>query len=115
MSAIQTDAVRSGPSGRILVTGAAGFAAIAVVALAAGTFDYLRDDGAVQKVATGSNVAFWAGLAVAGGLLARLKRWVLALSKEIASSSVSCELPRRTRCRARSRYCLIMSKHQIWK
>lgn len=56
---------------QLALAGAAGFAVIAVVALLTKTFDYGRDDGALQKVATGSNVAFWAGWAVAGGLLAR--------------------------------------------
>ena len=51
--------------------GAAGFGVIALVALIAKTFDYARDDGAVQVVSTGSNVAFWAGLALAGALLTR--------------------------------------------
>ncbi len=56
---------------QLALAGAGGFAAIAVVALLTKTFDYVRDDGAVQKVATGSNVACWAGLAIAGALLAR--------------------------------------------
>jgi thiosulfate dehydrogenase (quinone) large subunit len=42
-----------------------GLAAIALVILATRTFDYVRDDGAVQKVATGSNAALWGGLALA--------------------------------------------------
>ncbi len=50
---------------------AGGFAAMAVVAFASGTFDYVRDDGAVQKVATGSNVAVWAALSLAAALLVR--------------------------------------------
>ena len=36
---------------------AAGFAALAVAVLFQQTFDYMRDDGAVQKVSTGTNVA----------------------------------------------------------
>ena len=51
--------------------GVAGFAAIAVVVFATQTFDYIRDDGVTQKVATGSNTAFWGGLAVAGALITR--------------------------------------------
>jgi hypothetical protein len=42
-----------------------GLAAVALVILATRTFDYVRDDGAVQKVATGSNAALWGGLALA--------------------------------------------------
>ncbi len=53
------------------LAGSIGFAVVALVALATQTFDYVRDDGAIQQVATGSNVALWGGLAVAGGLLAR--------------------------------------------
>lgn len=56
---------------QLALAGAGGFAVIALVALFTKTFDYVRDDGVVQPVATGSNVAFWAGLAIAGGLLAR--------------------------------------------
>ena len=51
--------------------GAAGFALIAVIVLAQQTFDYARDDGAIQKVSTGTNVALWGGLALAAGLFAR--------------------------------------------
>lgn len=51
--------------------GVGGFAAIAVVVFATQTFDYARDDGVIQKVATGSNTAFWGGLAVAGALFTR--------------------------------------------
>jgi hypothetical protein len=50
---------------------AAGFAALAVAVLFQQTFDYMRDDGAVQKVSTGTNMAFWGGLAVASALFAR--------------------------------------------
>jgi uncharacterized membrane protein YphA (DoxX/SURF4 family) len=56
---------------RAALAGAAGFAVIAVVVFLTQTFDYLRDDGAVQKVSTGSNAAMWGALAIAGGLLAR--------------------------------------------
>ena len=51
--------------------GAAGFALIAVIVLVQQTFDYARDDGAIQKVSTGTNVALWGGLALAAGLFAR--------------------------------------------
>ena len=49
--------------------GAAGFAAIAVVVLVTQTFDYRRDDGAVQVVSTASNAAVWGALALAGFVL----------------------------------------------
>jgi thiosulfate dehydrogenase (quinone) large subunit len=51
--------------------GSAGLAAMAVAVFAQQRFDYLRDDGAVQSVATGSNVAVWGGLAIAAALIAR--------------------------------------------
>lgn len=50
---------------------AGGFAVIALVVFVQQTFDYLRDDGGVQKISTGTNVAFWGGLAVASALFAR--------------------------------------------
>lgn len=50
---------------------AAGLALMAVVALVQQTFDYVRDDGSVQVVATASNAAFWGGVALATALLAR--------------------------------------------
>ncbi len=50
---------------------AGGFALLALVVFFQQTFDYLRDDGAVQKISTGTNVAFWGGLAVASALFAR--------------------------------------------
>jgi len=50
---------------------AGGFAALALLVFFQQTFDYLRDDGAVQKIATGTNVAFWGGLALASALFAR--------------------------------------------
>lgn len=50
---------------------AGGFAAIAAVVFLQQTFDYLRDDGVVQKIATGTNVALWGGLALASALFAR--------------------------------------------
>jgi len=49
---------------------AAGFALMSVVVLFQQTFDYLRDDGQVQVVATGSNAAVWGALALAAGLFA---------------------------------------------
>ncbi len=55
----------------VAYSAAAAFAGMALFAFAQQTFDYLRDDGAVQIVSTGSNVAFWGGLALAAGLFAR--------------------------------------------
>ena len=52
-------------------TGAAGFAVLAITAFVAQTFDYARDDGAVQVVSTASNCAVWAAAALAGVLLVR--------------------------------------------
>ena len=49
----------------------AGFGAIAIIVFVTNTFDYVRDDGVIQKVATGSNAAFWGGLALAGALFAK--------------------------------------------
>ncbi len=57
---------------------AAGFTALALVVLVQQTFDYIRDDGAVQKIATSTNVAFWGGLALASMLLARRSQAVAA-------------------------------------
>jgi hypothetical protein len=51
--------------------GVAGFAMIAVIVFLTRTFDYVRNDGTIQKVATGSNAAVWAGLALAGALFIR--------------------------------------------
>jgi uncharacterized membrane protein YphA (DoxX/SURF4 family) len=51
--------------------GAIGFAAMAVVVFITQTFDYVLDDGGIQKVATGSNAALWGAFAIAGGLLAK--------------------------------------------
>lgn len=48
-----------------------GFAALAAVVFVQQTFEYLRDDGVVQKIATGTNVALWGGLALASVLFAR--------------------------------------------
>lgn len=50
---------------------AAGFAVLTVVSLIVGNYSYLRDDGVIQNVASGSNTAFWGALALAGFLLAR--------------------------------------------
>ncbi len=51
---------------------AVGLGVTAVVVFAQQTFDYVRDDGSIQVVATASNVAFWGGVALAGAL--RLQR-----------------------------------------
>ena len=51
--------------------GAGGFASISGVVFATQRFDYVRDDAAIQRVSTGSNTAFWAGLALAGALFTR--------------------------------------------
>jgi uncharacterized membrane protein YphA (DoxX/SURF4 family) len=51
--------------------GAVGFVAIAVIVFSTQWFEYVRDDGAIQRVSTASNSAFWAGLALAGALFAR--------------------------------------------
>jgi uncharacterized membrane protein YphA (DoxX/SURF4 family) len=56
---------------RLALAGAAGFALMAIVAFFTQTFDYLRDDGAVQKVATGSNVAVWGAFGLCGLMMAR--------------------------------------------
>jgi len=60
-------------SRRVLMAfaGAAGFGALAVVAFVLRTFDYQRDDAAVQRISTGANVALWGGLALAAALIAR--------------------------------------------
>jgi uncharacterized membrane protein YphA (DoxX/SURF4 family) len=58
--------------------GAAGFALIAIVVFVQQTFDYARDDGAIQKISTGTNVALWGGLAVAAGLFARRSQTSMA-------------------------------------
>ena len=64
--------------------GAAGFGVIALVGLLMKTFDYARDDGQVQKISSGSNVAFWGGLALGGALLARRSNAVTTVSAEPA-------------------------------
>ena len=51
--------------------GAAALGVLAIVVFVQQTFDYVRDDGVIQKVSTGSNVAFWGGLALAAALFAR--------------------------------------------
>lgn len=48
--------------------GTGGFALIAIIVFFQQTFDYLRDDGTVQRVATASNVAVWAGFAMSAAL-----------------------------------------------
>ena len=55
----------------IAYIGAAGFAGVALIAFVNQTFDYARADGTIQVVSTGSNVAFWGGLALASALFAR--------------------------------------------
>lgn len=60
---------------------AAGFAVLALVVFVQQTFDYLRDDGAVQKISTGTNVAFWGGLALASALFARRVSVVVPLAE----------------------------------
>ncbi len=50
---------------------AGGFAVLAVIVFIQQTFNYLRDDAAVQKISTGTNVAFWGGLALASALFVR--------------------------------------------
>jgi len=50
---------------------AVGFATMALVAFFQQTYDYLRDDGQVQVVGTGSNVAVWGAIALAAALFAR--------------------------------------------
>lgn len=61
---------------------AGGFAVLALVVFLQKTFDYLRDDGAVQKISTGTNVAFWGGLALASALFARRASAVVVPSAE---------------------------------
>jgi uncharacterized membrane protein YphA (DoxX/SURF4 family) len=53
------------------IAGSLGFAVLALVALVQRTYDYARDDGQIQRIASGSNVAMWGGFALAGLLLAR--------------------------------------------
>jgi len=60
---------------------AGGFAVLALVAFIQQTFDYLRDDGAVQKISTGTNVAFWGGFALASVLFARRASVVVSLAE----------------------------------
>ena len=55
----------------VAFAGAAGFALMGLISFIQQTFDYARDDGAIQKISTGTNVALWAGLAIAAGLIAR--------------------------------------------
>lgn len=51
--------------------GMGGFALIAIIVFFQQTFDYLRDDGTVQRVATASNVAVWGGIALSAALFIR--------------------------------------------
>lgn len=48
--------------------------AMAAVVFATQTFDYIRDDGAVQRIATGSNAAVWGGIGLAALLFDRCMR-----------------------------------------
>lgn len=57
---------------------AAGFAGLAAVVFFQQTFNYQRDDDVVQKIATGTNVAFWGGFALAAALFARRASAVVA-------------------------------------
>ncbi len=50
---------------------AGGFGVMAVVVLVLETFDYVRDDGSVQVIATSPNAAMWGAFAVVAGLLTR--------------------------------------------
>jgi uncharacterized membrane protein YphA (DoxX/SURF4 family) len=52
----------------------AGFGVMAVAVFAQQTFTYLRDDGAEQKVATGSNAAVWGAFALVAIALALRER-----------------------------------------
>jgi thiosulfate dehydrogenase (quinone) large subunit len=56
---------------KLAYLGAGGYLVLAVVAFVTRTYDYARDDGAIQKIGTGQNVALWAALALGGLLLAR--------------------------------------------
>ncbi len=71
-------------AGRI---GAAGLAVMSVVILVIGKFDYARDDGAIQKVATGSNASVWGALALAAFLIDR--RFRRSESKGVAAGANS--------------------------
>ncbi len=51
-----------------------GLVALAMVVFATRTFDYVRDDDTIQRVATGSNAALWGGLGLAVLLLDRAAR-----------------------------------------
>jgi uncharacterized membrane protein YphA (DoxX/SURF4 family) len=55
----------------LALVASAGFAVLTVVMLVSQTFDYVRSDGSSQLIGTGANVAFFAGLALAGFLLGR--------------------------------------------
>lgn len=55
----------------VALAGAVALGALALVVFLQQKFDYVRDDGVIQKVSTGSNVAFWGGLALAAALFAR--------------------------------------------
>lgn len=51
--------------------GAIGLAVIAVIAFFSQEFDYVRGEGDVTTIGTGSNVAFWAAMGLAAALLCR--------------------------------------------
>lgn len=55
----------------VALIGSGLLAAMAVIALLQSTYSYLRDDGAVQKISTGTNVAVWTGLALFAALVAK--------------------------------------------
>jgi len=58
--------------------GGAGLVMLSIVVFATRTFDYVRDDDTVQKIATGSNAALWGGLGLAALLFDRAIRSVAA-------------------------------------
>ena len=47
------------------------FSAMTVIVFVSQTFDYARDDGTLQKISTGTNMAAWGACALAGALLVR--------------------------------------------
>jgi thiosulfate dehydrogenase [quinone] large subunit len=51
-----------------------GLVALAVVVFGMRTFDYVRDDDTLQRIATGSNAALWGGLGLAALLIDRAAR-----------------------------------------
>jgi thiosulfate dehydrogenase (quinone) large subunit len=82
-------AVKNQWSGRI---GAAGLAVMAIVILVIGKFDYARDDGAIQKVATGSNASVWGALALAAFLIdRRVRRGSMASTAHVVTADLAAE------------------------